>query len=52
MVVVGTAFKEAELAYNYEFVGLEFVSGMCQMFRRECFEAIGGYPAIKSARLI
>ncbi len=29
-------------------VGIEHVSGMCQMFRRECFAAIGGYPAIKS----
>jgi poly-beta-1,6-N-acetyl-D-glucosamine synthase len=27
---------------------LEHVSGACQMFRRECFEAIGGYPSIKS----
>jgi poly-beta-1,6-N-acetyl-D-glucosamine synthase len=47
--VGGTAFEEAGNAnYNYEFVGLEHVSGMCQMFRRECFEAIGGYPRIKS----
>ncbi len=46
--VGGTAFLEGNLAYNYEFVGLEHVSGMCQMFRRECFEAIGGYPAIRS----
>jgi len=46
--VGGTAFKEGDLTYNYEFVGVEHVSGMCQMFRRECFEAIEGYPAIKS----
>jgi glycosyltransferase involved in cell wall biosynthesis len=46
--VAGTAFEEGNLSYNYEFVGLEHVSGMCQMFRRECFEAIEGYPAIKS----
>jgi poly-beta-1,6-N-acetyl-D-glucosamine synthase len=46
--VVGTAFKEGGLSYNYEFVGAEHVSGMCQMFRRECFDEIGGYPAIKS----
>jgi poly-beta-1,6-N-acetyl-D-glucosamine synthase len=47
--VAGTAFQEeGNLNYNYEFVGIEHVSGMCQMFRRECFEAIGGYPAIKS----
>jgi len=46
--VCGTAFREGNLTYNYEFVGIEHVSGMCQMFRRECFQAIGGYPAIKS----
>jgi poly-beta-1,6-N-acetyl-D-glucosamine synthase len=44
----GTAFREKGLSYNYEFVGTEHVSGMCQMFRRECFEEIGGYAAIKS----
>src|SRR5580704_9305729 len=46
--VGGTAFREGNLSYNYEFVGIEHVSGMCQMFRRECFEAINGYSAIKS----
>jgi biofilm PGA synthesis N-glycosyltransferase PgaC len=46
--VAGTAFREGKLSYNYEFVGIEHVSGMCQMFRRQCFEAIGGYPAIES----
>jgi poly-beta-1,6-N-acetyl-D-glucosamine synthase len=47
--VGGTAFQEeGNLSYNYEFVGIEHVSGMCQMFRRECFEAIGGYRSIKS----
>jgi poly-beta-1,6-N-acetyl-D-glucosamine synthase len=46
--VGGTAFLEEGQNYNYEFVGIEHVSGMCQMFRRECFEEIGGYQAIKS----
>jgi glycosyltransferase involved in cell wall biosynthesis len=46
--VAGTAFREGTLSYNYEFVGIEHVSGMCQMFRRECFDDIGGYQAIKS----
>jgi glycosyltransferase involved in cell wall biosynthesis len=46
--VAGTAFREGNLSYNYEMVGIEHVSGMCQMFRRECFEAIGGYAAVKS----
>jgi poly-beta-1,6-N-acetyl-D-glucosamine synthase len=46
--VAGTAFVEGNMRYNYEFVGIEHVSGMCQMFRRECFEEIGGYRPIKS----
>jgi biofilm PGA synthesis N-glycosyltransferase PgaC len=46
--VGGTAFQEGGLSYDYEFVGIEHVSGMCQMFRRECFESIGGYAAIHS----
>jgi len=46
--VAGTAFLEGNLSYNYEMVGIEHVSGMCQMFRRECFEAIGGYAAVRS----
>jgi glycosyltransferase involved in cell wall biosynthesis len=46
--VAGTAFREENMSYNYEFVGIEHVSGMCQMFRRECFEDIGGYQAIQS----
>src|SRR5882724_4865260 len=37
--VAGTAFREGGLSYNYEFVGIEHVAGMCQMFRRECFES-------------
>lgn len=44
----GTAFREKGKSYDYEFVGTEHVSGMCQMFRRECFSEIGGYAPIKS----
>lgn len=46
--VTGTAFREEGLSYNYEFVGIEHVSGMCQMFRRQCFEEIGGYQPVKT----
>ena len=46
--VGGTAFQEGGSTYNYDFVGIEHVSGMCQMFRRECFEDIGGYQGVKS----
>jgi biofilm PGA synthesis N-glycosyltransferase PgaC len=46
--VAGTAFHEGKVSYNYDFVGLEHVSGMCQMFRRECFEQIGGYSPVRT----
>jgi glycosyltransferase involved in cell wall biosynthesis len=46
--LVGTPFKDSSVeTYNYRFVGIEHVSGACQLFRRECFEAIGGYVPVK-----
>ena len=46
--LIGTPFKEtATERYDYRFVNVEHVSGICQMFRRECFEEIGGYVAVK-----
>lgn len=46
--VAGTAFVENDtLAYDYDIVNIEHVSGACQIFRRECFEQIGGYVPIK-----
>ena len=46
--VAGTAFIEnGSTGYNYDIVSLEHVSGQCQIFRRECFEDIGGYLPIK-----
>jgi len=46
--LVGTPFKEtARQAYDYRFVSTEHVSGACQVFRRECFEQIGGYVPVK-----
>ena len=42
--VVGTAFEEPPYrGYDYRFSSLEHVSGGCQLFRRACLEAIGGY---------
>ncbi len=42
--LVGTAFKDGSgTTYDYRFVSIEHVTGTCQLFRRECFEAIGGY---------
>jgi biofilm PGA synthesis N-glycosyltransferase PgaC len=45
--VAGTPFREDESMYDYRFTSIEHVSGACQLFRRECFEAIGGYKPIK-----
>jgi len=41
--VAGTPFREGEESYDYRFTSIEHVSGSCQLFRRECFEDIGGY---------
>jgi len=50
--VVGTPYKDesAEL-YDYRFVSAEDVAGACQVFRRECFEEIGGYVPIKGGSI-
>jgi len=45
--LVGTPFKEGDAMYDYRFVSIEHVSGACQLFRRQCFEEIGGYTPIK-----
>jgi glycosyltransferase involved in cell wall biosynthesis len=46
--VAGTVFREE--GYNSatdSFEGESYVSGQCQMFRRECFDEIGGYKPNK-----
>jgi glycosyltransferase involved in cell wall biosynthesis len=45
--VAGTPFVERGGHYDYRFTNIEHVSGACQLFRRECFAAIGGYLPIK-----
>lgn len=45
--VAGTPFREGSMQYDYRFTSMEHVSGPCQLFRRECFEAIGGYVPSK-----
>jgi biofilm PGA synthesis N-glycosyltransferase PgaC len=50
--LVGTPFQEASgHIYDYRFVSIEHVSGACQVFRRECFEAIGGYVPVKGGSI-
>jgi poly-beta-1,6-N-acetyl-D-glucosamine synthase len=45
--LVGTPFKDSSM-YDYRFVSIEHVSGACQLFRRTCFEEIGGYqPSLR-----
>ncbi len=46
--VVGTPYVETSgEIYDFRFTSLDHVSGACQVFRRECFEAIGGYVPVK-----
>ena len=33
--------------YDYRFSSIQDVAGACQLFRRECFESIGGYKPVK-----
>jgi biofilm PGA synthesis N-glycosyltransferase PgaC len=45
--VGGTPFREGSHQYDYHFTSIEHVSGACQLFRRSCFEEIGGYKPSK-----
>lgn len=45
--VAGTPFVENGKHYDYRFASTEHVSGACQLFRKACFEEIGGYSPIK-----
>jgi len=50
--VVGTPYRDdtAEV-YDYRFVSIDHVSGACQVFRRSCFEEIGGYVLSKGGAI-
>lgn len=45
--VAGAPFREGDFQYDYRFTNIENVWGGCQLFRRDCFEAIGGYVPLK-----
>ena len=45
--VAGAPFKEGSFQYDYRFSNIENVWGGCQLFRRRCFEEIGGYLPLK-----
>jgi poly-beta-1,6-N-acetyl-D-glucosamine synthase len=45
--VWGAPFREGSQQYDYRFSNIENVWGGCQLFRRECYESIGGYVPVK-----
>ena len=45
--VGGTPYRQGNWMYNYRFANIEDVCGACQLFRRQCFEDIGGYSPVK-----
>lgn len=45
--MAGAPFREGTFQYDYRFSNIENVWGGCQLFRRECHEAIGGYLPLK-----
>lgn len=46
--VVGTPYVETTgEIFDYRFTSRDHVSGACQVFRRECYEAIGGYVPVR-----
>ncbi len=50
--IVGTPYKDTTSEiYDYRFVSVEHVSGACQVFRRACYEEIGGYVAAKGGAI-
>lgn len=45
--VAGTPFVDEWTNYDFRFASTDHVSGACQLFRKACFEEIGGYIPIK-----
>ncbi len=50
--IVGTPYKETTSEmYDYRLVSTDHVSGACQVFRRACFEEIGGYVTARGGAI-
>jgi hypothetical protein len=45
--LAGAPFREGTFQYDYRFTNIENVWGGCHLFRRECYEGIGGYTPVK-----
>lgn len=45
--VAGVPFVENGQSYDFQFSNIQHVSGAIQVFRRECYEAIGGYQPVR-----
>jgi poly-beta-1,6-N-acetyl-D-glucosamine synthase len=45
--MAGAPFREGSFQYDYRFSNIENVWGGCQLFRRQCYEGIGGYMPLK-----
>ena len=45
--LAGTPFSEEGRTYDFRFSSTDHVSGACQLFRRKCYEEIGGYKPVK-----
>ena len=46
--LAGTPFSEGKVKYDFRVTRKEHVSGACQLFRRACFESVGGYVPLKA----
>ena len=50
--LAGTPYRDSTSeTYDYRFVSTDHVSGACQVFRRTCFEEIGGYVAVRGGAI-
>jgi poly-beta-1,6-N-acetyl-D-glucosamine synthase len=50
--LVGTPYRDpVNQPYDYRFASIEHVTGPCQLFRRACYEAIGGYMPVKGGAI-
>jgi len=45
--LAGAPFREGNFKYDYRFSSIENVWGGCQLFRRACYDSIGGYVPLK-----